>query len=477
MRIRVLEPFLLACVLLLASQICDAQSTPDSKLHQGVVIEKVTCMNDASQSYALYLPTNYTPQKQWPALYIFDPFAQGKAPVEIFHEAAEKFGFIVIGSNNSQNNIGGEKLSEIINAFWKDTHARFNIDPKRVYAAGLSGGARSANYFAISCNRCIAGVIASGATFPPKFPLDKPLPYSVFGTVGVDDLNFPELIKTFEVLKENGTTNHLAVFNGRHQWLIKDLTFDALEWLNLQAMKSGQLTMETKFVEDLLQKHLSRAESHFQNGNILEAGRAYQAIVLDFKDIADTTQAEKKFSEIRSQKSYEKAIADERRSFDEQQRVAKKIFSMGAELLDSRTTNVALQKVSMEIEGWRKKSKASVDSADRRLARRILGQVFVEAYETALYVNRQQHDYATMIANLELVRLINPQNSNTLLELARALALGKRKKDALETLERAINNGFSDCSQINGKPEWETLRSNKEFQKVIEKLNCKGPKS
>jgi tetratricopeptide (TPR) repeat protein len=472
MRIRVPKLFLLASLLLLASEICKAQIAPESKLLQGVVIEKVTCINDASQSYALYLPTNYTPEKQWPALYIFDPSGQGKAPVEIFREAAEKFGFIVVGSNNSQNNIGGEKLSEIINAFWKDTHARFNIDPKRVYAAGLSGGARSANYFAISCNRCIAGVIVSGATFPPKFPLEKPLPYSVFGTVGVDDLNFPELIKTFEVLKENGTSNHLAVFDGRHQWLTKDLTFDAIEWLNLQAMKSGQLNTEIKFVEDLLQKQLAKAESFFQKGDLLDAGRAYQAIILDFKNIADTTHAEKRLLEIRNQKSYGKAHADEKRSFDEQQRVAKKIFSMGAELLVPQTDNQARQKISMEIESWRKKSKAPVDSAERRLARRILGQVFVEAYETALYVNRQQKDYETMIANLELVRFINPQNSNTLLELARALALGKRKKDALETLDQAINNGFSDCSQINGKPEWETLRGDKQFQKVIEKLNC-----
>jgi tetratricopeptide (TPR) repeat protein len=99
-----------------------------------------------------------------------------------------------------------------------------------------------------------------------------------------------------------------------------------------------------------------------------------------------------------------------------------------------------------------------------------LDQVIIETYETALYVNRRQKDYQMMIVNLELARLINPTSSNVLLELARSLALAGRKKEALETLGQAIKNGLTDCSQISGRPEWETLRGDKQFQKMIEQL-------
>src|ERR1035438_171664 len=58
---------------------------------------------DASQSYALYLPVNYAPGHPWPVLYCLDPGARGRVPVDRFSKAAEKAGFIVVGSNNSQN--------------------------------------------------------------------------------------------------------------------------------------------------------------------------------------------------------------------------------------------------------------------------------------------------------------------------------------------------------------------------------------
>src|SRR5688572_27096883 len=70
---------------------------------KGKVIEKVVCKADASLSYALYLPSNYAANKKWPVVYGFDPGARGLMPVEQFKEAAEKYGYIVIGSNDSRN--------------------------------------------------------------------------------------------------------------------------------------------------------------------------------------------------------------------------------------------------------------------------------------------------------------------------------------------------------------------------------------
>src|SRR5262245_25307467 len=95
---------------------------------KGEVIERVTSKADQTQSYALYLPKAYTPDKKWPILYAFEPVARGKLPVTIFQEAAEKFGFIVVGSYNSRNGLNGEILSKILNEFWNDTHQRFSID-------------------------------------------------------------------------------------------------------------------------------------------------------------------------------------------------------------------------------------------------------------------------------------------------------------------------------------------------------------
>ena len=68
-----------------APDIIRSKTSPDlQQPARGVVIEKVSIQSDPAQSYALYLPSSYTPEKKWPILYCFDPLARGSVPVEAF---------------------------------------------------------------------------------------------------------------------------------------------------------------------------------------------------------------------------------------------------------------------------------------------------------------------------------------------------------------------------------------------------------
>ena len=51
-------------------------------------VEKVECSGAPGQSYALYLPSTYSPDKQWPILYCFDPAYRGMLPLQLFRDAA-----------------------------------------------------------------------------------------------------------------------------------------------------------------------------------------------------------------------------------------------------------------------------------------------------------------------------------------------------------------------------------------------------
>src|SRR5947199_4446716 len=86
------------CVLMLT-----VSALANEEIPRGRVVERVVCSGDKSQSYALYLPASYSAERAWPILYCLDPGARGRVPVERFHEAAERAGFIVAGSNNSRN--------------------------------------------------------------------------------------------------------------------------------------------------------------------------------------------------------------------------------------------------------------------------------------------------------------------------------------------------------------------------------------
>ena len=149
---------------MLTASICRVAGA-QSALEKGQVLERVAVRDHPEQTYALYVPSGYTPDRPWPVLYCLDPGARGRTPVERFAGAAEKAGVIVAGSNNSRNGPLAPS-QEAINLMLLDTHERLRIDDDRVYAAGLSGGARLALGWAMGGH--LAGVIASSAGFPER---------------------------------------------------------------------------------------------------------------------------------------------------------------------------------------------------------------------------------------------------------------------------------------------------------------------
>ena len=143
---------LLSASFLAAVRIVAAQEQPKptaalppspQSLQAGQLIPSIQVGDQPEQSYALYLPTNYTAERRWPIIYAFDPGARGSVPLELMKEAAERYGFVLAGSNNSRNGDSKEE-SQAAQAMWSGTHAIIAIDDRRVYFAGFSGGARLA---------------------------------------------------------------------------------------------------------------------------------------------------------------------------------------------------------------------------------------------------------------------------------------------------------------------------------------------
>jgi dienelactone hydrolase len=159
--------------------------------------------------------------------------ARGRLPVERFQEGAEKYGYIVVGSNNSRNGPWPPN-AEAVKALWHDTHARFSIDGGRVYTTGFSGGARVASWLALTVRA--AGVVACGGGFPDsKTP--QAVPFAFFGAAGIDDFNYHEMRQIGRDLDARSAVHRIAIFNGEHTWAPVALAREALEWFELQAMR------------------------------------------------------------------------------------------------------------------------------------------------------------------------------------------------------------------------------------------------
>ncbi|MDT5272460.1 MAG: hypothetical protein QOH49_4646 [Acidobacteriota bacterium] len=445
-------------------------SSPAEGLPRGHVVETIATLKDPSQTYALYLPSNYTPARRWPTLYCFDPLARGALPVKLFSEAAERFGWIVVGSNNSRN--GPLKPSlDATRAMFEDTQARLSVDATRTYTAGFSGGARHAILLDFLCRHCLAGVIASGAGYPPNFKPAAPVTFALFGTAGVDDFNFPEMKALEAELSRLGASHRFESFDSGHAWPTPELATAAVEWMELQAIKTGLRQKDEAFATGVWERRLGAARLLEEGSKLYAAFRAYESLAADFRGLLDTAEAERKVAALGASKEVKAALKDEAEQLSRQHTLVSQLFELAERRRGEFEGRVqAAADFRGLVEGLRVKAKAEADSGERRVARRTLNQVMAHFYEEASNLRQQRARASEVVAALEIASDVAPRSPQIFYELAVAYASNSDKKKALATLRKAFELGFKDAAALESEPALEALRGEAEYKRLVESL-------
>jgi dienelactone hydrolase len=461
---RILRAVSLLVIISSASDIAAARED----FVRGNVIESVVSRQDAGQSYALYLPSSYTPEKKWPIVYGFDPGGRGRLPVELFREAAERYGYILVGSNNSRNG-PNVNIAAAIKALWEDSHARLSIDEKRVYAAGMSGGARVAFAFAYYYEGQIAGVIACSAGFPGNISPSSTMPFVVYGTAGTDDFNQPEIVQLGLTLERLGVPHRVEVYAGGHDWPPRVTAERALEWMELQAMRAGRRVRDEAFVEEQFERAHTEARAFEAAGDFFNAYAAYRALA-GFTGLRETAEVEKKVSSLRGSKEVREALERERVAGARQQRLSAELEALArASETGEENRITAAMTLRHELGNLRKQSSQSRDTTERRVSRRVLEGFYVQlSQEVAVLF--EQKDYARAADRLEIASEVKPDDAATRYVLARAYSLGGRKKKALESLRSAFERGFRDLARLEQDKNFDSLRGESEYKKLVADL-------
>jgi predicted esterase len=458
---------------LLAHSTAFAVTQIDS-IPRGQVVERIEALTDSSQSYALYLPSNYTPDRKWPVLYAFDPGARGRVPVERFKDAAEKYGWIVLGSNNSRNGPWNVVVNAW-NAMLTDTHQRFAIDDGRSYATGFSGGARAAVRVAVGC-KCIAGVIANGAGFPADLAPSPQMHFVFFGAAGVDDFNYPELQSLQEPLTKAGISHRVQTFEGRHEWPPVAVATAAVEWMELHAIKAGQRPRDDGFINAMWQQLLSDARTVQESKKYFEAYQLYLNLAESFKGLRDVAEIETKVNQLGNSREVKAAIREEQEQIRKQRELESRLNSLiagrdgGASVNQSEEGFDTANLLPKILNDLRKQSKASDDSSQRRIARRVLDGLFVGLVEQGISLLQTEKNYPASIKRLEFATEINPDRPGAFFYLAWAYGANRDKKKSLQYLNTAVEKGFSDPSMITTNTAFDFIRNDPEYQQIMARL-------
>ncbi len=443
---------------------------PQSPLPNGQVIDRVSAQSDSSQTYALYLPSNYTAEKKWPIIYVFEPDARGPLPVGLMKKWAERYGYIVVSSNVSRN--GPVRISlDAAAEMWRDTHLRFSIDDRRAYASGFSGGARVSVDVALNCKTCISDVVLFGAGFPSTIPPSSDAHFGVFAATGDLDFNHAEIVQLAPKLERLKIPYHTEVFPGPHDWG-PDITWQhAFAWLEMRAMREGAKPKDQAFLDAQYADAL--AEAHrVEAADLFTAWHLYDQAARDYSGLVDASVAEKRAAELKDSK----AVRD---GHKRQQAEIELFDRVTSTTLDG--IQALLDEPSERAENYRKLHNTYADikrqiaethdeqSLQALALRRALIQAFVSLNEVARQA-MDRHDYLMAGYFYDLITDFAKAAPYAYYQRARIYCIARENKKAIAALERAVAQGFKDANSLRTTTEFASLQSDPNFTALLKRI-------
>ncbi len=446
---------------------------PITQIQTGELVASVAAKAYPDQSYALYLPASYSPDRLYPALFLFDSRSRGVEAAKRFVPAAETYGWILVSSNNSESDGSMDVNLAAMRAMHEDALGRFSIDRKRLYAGGFSGGARAACLMGIVYPEEVRGVIGAGGGFPFDRPPSRATSFAFFATLGDKDFNWYELHGLDATLAGLGLPHRLATFDGVHQWPPAPVATQAIEWLELRAMKDGLREKDPALLARWLAARTEAARALSAENSPTDRADAYLAwrdLVDDFSGLKGTAAAAAEAAALGAEKIVQTELAArekrDRRDRDTIERARQLLASVPAEEASSSLGRLL---AALRIKELRKNA-AGDDPAERLSAERLLAQIEVQ---TGFYLPRalmEQKDWARSALFLEIATTIDERNRQAWYTLAQARAQGGNRKRAIEALERAIAAGFSSRQAIESDPLLAPLGGEPGFRAAIEAL-------
>jgi hypothetical protein len=417
---------------------------PEQKDSFGIseIIPSVTCATNTAYSYALYLPHQYAAAKNLPALIFVDPHGDGAFPLGKYHLLAEKFGVILIGSNDSKNGLTFNEVTPIMQALNQEASARLQADAGQVSIAGFSGGAKAA-MVAASETPSFLSLIYCGAGFPQ---IPKPLPPSL-GIAGLLDMNYTEVLQTDQQMEGNHFRHSLIEWKGKHEWSDSTTFQNAFYWILFRAMEKklipvneamvqAFISQNSKVSSDILSEELRLKKlSGFLEGDI---------------DIAPFTSA---LTALQKEKGFRQAKEKQTGEFE----------------LESRMKQNYIQCIELKNLLWWRDEVKNLRSKASPMNARILGYISLACYSYSNNALKQQNLQAAE-KYLGVYSLVDRENPDRAYMQACWYGRTQNTAGVLQSLREAMNYGFKDRSKILTEEAFAYTRNTPEFSALLQEM-------
>ena len=472
---------------------CSSNGTGQKRLtiplpKHGLVHEKIAISGNPQYSYALYIPetthppappqTGQTPPPAppqtgrggvgggvFPVIVAFDPHGNGVLPLSLYKNLAKKYGFIMVGSNDSKNGMPADQVKEIVNALILEVRTVYPVDTNRIFLLGFSGGARVAAMAAMY-QTPVKGVIGCGAGFggaeqPPRYKFDY------FGMVGTADFNMSEMLQLNEPLSRAGFRHFIATFPGIHAWPPAEEMEDGFIWLTLNAMKDGVIKKDDSLISGVIKRFDHRIKQLSASRQLIAASDACLEAISFTEGFSPVEKFKLELAALEKQPAFQSQVASRLRALkkeeDEKQELMQALQGKDLNWWKGKITNYKLQMTNEKLKQER------ISPEDTLKNRRLLAFLSLFCYMNAnAAMARDENAAIKIIAIYEMADDTNPEPN-----YMRAILFARRSENeaVFAQLKIAVSKGFADRARLSGQPEFRALNSSPDWFDILK--TCK----
>jgi hypothetical protein len=440
-RRRWLVPTLLLLVGAVGVSPASAPQRPGPSLFPpGALIDKTASIADPSQHYAIFVPSSYDPNDIWPVIFLMDPRGRALVPMERFRALDEQRGYILVSSYDTRSDVDFDPNTRALRAMVTDVDTFLSVDDSRFYLGGLSGTARSAWFHARFLRGSVAGVISFGAGGLPGEPPSDNDSFAFFGAAGITDFNYEELRTLAADLQRGRIPARLTVFDGGHQWGPLEVCAEAVDWMEIQAMRTGLKSPDAAIIDEIHDRWLAHALSLAASFGPLESFFAYRDITVGFAGLRETSEARARATALAESTEVQAALMRATDLSNEHREHLARLSKILDSLRDgSRPMRLEPILAELGVAQLLAAASAQPPNADTLAARRRLEAIFVNAsfYEARAYL--QQDRTAEALTMFQLASAIKPDDPRVLMGMASVHARNGFRQAAVETLARAAD--------------------------------------
>lgn len=424
----------------------------------GEVHTSISCARNHSHSYALYLPTSFNSDKRLPVIICFDSHAKGIEPVNLLKNAAEDYGFVLVGSNVSQNGMPFQDNLNHYDILLRDIIDNYHIDSSRIYLCGFSGGSRVAGNIALTKGN-ITGIIGCSAGLPSAIP-DMPKKFIYSGCAGTQDMNYAEMVENDETLDKSGFVHNLTIFDSTHAWPQKEKLEEAFLFILLQEMKSGKATKNPEIIKASYSKLLDAWKKEFNVANSYDEYRIAKKVHDFFSGLTDISEYEKTYETLKTNPVILQTI--QKKTTENQTEKQKQEFYANAMIPQSFSW------WTQEISKLNKPINTS-DAVEKFENKRLLEYISLCSYSVcSSFIHQNQ--WEALEKQIKIYALADNDNAEPEFLYAMFYAHKNEAPNAMVHLEKAANLGFSDSNRILNNTDFNCIKSDIKYGEVMQKI-------